>query len=146
MKFKSNVLSVYLYFPSGSTASCWGHTLCCFCCSYGRFLRIILLVTAHRTLLKTRECSGCSTEVLSVFLPLVFLSALRLAWLAGADVSASRPAHIKASSPRSRRGSGRAGATRAAAFLPLSKSSGAGGGLRDTASKPSIAWGSESRG
>lgn len=154
MKFKSNVLSVYLYLPRGSTTSCWGHTLYCFCCSYGRFLRIILLVTAYRTLLKTQECSSCSTEII------ISLSAVGFSFCASASVAGeSRRIHIP-SSPHQRREPRLlpwlwqgAGATRGAGFLPsppkISFPAWMGGfkGLRaDTASAPSIGWGCWSRG
>lgn len=119
MKFKSNVLSVYLYLPSGSTTSCWGHALYCFCYSYGRFLRISLLLTAYRTLLKTQECSSCSTEII------VSLSAVGFSFCASASVAGeSRHIHIP-SSPHQRREPWLslqlwqgAGATRGAGFLP----------------------------
>lgn len=77
MRFKSGVLSVYLYLPSGS---CRGYTVL-LCFSRGRFLRIILLVAAYRTLLKTQECWSCSTE------GIVSLSAVGFSFCAWAGVA-----------------------------------------------------------
>ena len=91
----------------------------CFCYSYGRFLRIIILVTAYRTLLKTQECSSCSTEII------VSLSAVGFSFCASASVAGeSRHIHIP-SSPHQRQEPRLppwlwqgAGGTRGAGFLP----------------------------
>lgn len=85
---------------------------------------------AHNSLSYVTESSGTLKLLYrnkcQSFCRWFFLSALRLAWLAGADASASRPAHIKGATPRSRRALAGAGVTRAAAFLlppPPQKSS-----------------------
>lgn len=95
-KFKRNISLSLPVFPSVEVLPVVsGHALGCFCHSYGRFLGIILLPTAYRTLLKTQECSSCSTGII--------VSPAAAGFPFPARAGGSRRSHIP-SSPHQRHG------------------------------------------